>query len=145
MSIIIGKDLEQWGSEDGGNVQLEETLIDVLTPRSCSAGKLARRAPPYRDYFHMTGPTKPWLHGRLNREWSPNSKNPYDQKVLLWKETLLRIHRRANVTLTVPKDNEKPPLGSYPTFRQMIKHIQTKQRNGWNQYQDEDDHETEDW
>lgn len=142
VSIVIGKEVEQWGSDETGmGVRLEEILIDPLTPHSCY--RTGRRAPPFRDYFHFTGATKPWLRGRLSREWSPGA-GKYDETVVTWKRTLDKIYKRANVTFVTPTDGERPPLGAYPTYAEMIKHIKQKRDNGWNQYQDEDDNEDDD-
>ncbi|KAG7354515.1 hypothetical protein IV203_003871 [Nitzschia inconspicua] len=139
VSIIVNHSIEQWGSKDG-RVWQERIDEGVLQQRSCSAGPKGK-APPYRDFVHLTGRKKPWHSNLSTLEQGIRSK-PMEklssEELWLWllKDALASIGMESEVSLDFIKGEvENAALGTTPGNRQRNMLIKNKAKVGWNQYQ----------
>jgi len=148
VSIIIGPEIEQWSSKDGGDVNLEKIDSNPFGAYSCFP--LGQMAAPYRDYFHFTGRAKPWeCNLRTNitvgvqirsdgSEFEINRRQA--EKINQWRSILLQVQKDTttyNFTLSWSEQQSEPPLGRFSTYPHMSRHIKLKKFHKWNHYEDE--------
>lgn len=157
-SIIIHSEVEQWGKDKAGNLQLEHTSTgSELTNFTCVTGShmaVEKYPPPYRDYIHFTGRSKPWDHkyshlddwlaGRVNSQNASKpatiSKRQQSQvanptaKQLLWFSTLQSVARSNNYTVSASAFMAKTAVGRFSQSDAMYEHIVAKQKRGWTAY-----------
>ncbi|KAL3929316.1 MAG: hypothetical protein SGBAC_012263, partial [Bacillariaceae sp.] len=62
-----------------------------------------------------------------------------DQAYVKWFSALDKVQRLSGVNITLPRYLGRnfakgPPVGTYPKFKERIRHIRWKVENGWNPY-----------
>ncbi|KAG7372940.1 hypothetical protein IV203_033664 [Nitzschia inconspicua] len=160
VSIVIGDEIEHWSSTNG---QEKVTLERVDKGSPLDAFSCIRRShssrmqpPPYRDFHHFTGNSKPWEFSNLSRpiletDWRPHNSTMkvgrrLASRINTWRETLLKVQQMTNHNFSVLKDGNSstnapscpprpPPVGRFSTYEAMIAHIKAKMFFGWQHYE----------
>jgi hypothetical protein len=138
-SIIIGSEIESWGTDENGVLRLERTVSGgPLNNFTCSLS--AHCSPfcdsPYQDFNHFTGKKKPWdqqyatLEKSLGSESSSNKTSPSSR----WFSALLSAAQGINFNTSKAGFGTKKQVGSYPTYNSMYQHIAAKKERGWTAY-----------
>jgi hypothetical protein len=125
-SIIIGHEVQSWGTDENGVLRLERTITGgplnnyTCTPRS-------RSASPYRDYWHFIGRNKPW--DKNYRYTSPASTQSR------WLSALASAAKEINFNISRSTFGAKNPVGRFSEINSMHRHIVEKKERGWTAYQ----------
>ena len=86
--------------------------------------KRNQRNPPYRDFWHFAGRNKPWRS-------QPKVNSTENSPRTLWWQTLRATNLTYNLNLPNEEDlgnilQGKPPLGFYPTHKQVMKKVEAE-------------------
>jgi alpha-N-acetylglucosamine transferase len=154
VSIIIQHQIEQWGqnNETGKSQLIDVDTSNALYQYGCRTPppqvKSSRLMAPYNSFIHLTGRSKPW-YGNLKKYQlamveKKDQVHLMDNKELwfwLLQDALQLIGMKDTISLDFisEKDNE-PAVGTSPTMVQMALYLRYKARNGWRQYECEEDY-----
>jgi alpha-N-acetylglucosamine transferase len=152
VSIIIKRSIEHWGSDpDTQQPQLmsidsSNTLYRYGCQNPPAQVRFSKFTAPYNSFIHLTGRSKPW-HGSL-QEYHDSMAEKKDQLDLmgnkeLWfwllQDALQQIGMKDAVSLDfISQDTPEPAVGRAPSFVQMALYLRYKAKNGWKQYEYEE-------
>jgi hypothetical protein len=139
-SILIGSEIESWGTDESGVLRMEGTLAGgPLNSYTCALG--AHCSPfcdsPYQDFHHFTGKAKPWdqqytaLEERLDSEGLSDKQSPSSR----WFTTLKSAAQDINFNISQSSFGRDKNVGRYSTYQSMYAHIAAKKARGWTAYQ----------
>jgi hypothetical protein len=137
-SIFMSKRVHNWGvdSEEGTDVVLQENLIlsrvmrKVENDRKCYKGSMqgAQCRPPFNDFIHFTGTSKPWMRKPpvdLSDAMSEESPMHY------WYYILSKVNQDLKMGLAfenwVPL--QRPKLGLFPTIAKVASVVNTRNKS----------------
>eukprot|EP00339_Tiarina_fusa_P005310 CAMPEP_0117006838 /NCGR_PEP_ID=MMETSP0472-20121206/6933_1 /TAXON_ID=693140 ORGANISM="Tiarina fusus, Strain LIS" /NCGR_SAMPLE_ID=MMETSP0472 /ASSEMBLY_ACC=CAM_ASM_000603 /LENGTH=514 /DNA_ID=CAMNT_0004708437 /DNA_START=125 /DNA_END=1669 /DNA_ORIENTATION=+ len=143
VSLIINKDIENWGSKNGTFV-LESTNHDaILNEYTCVPpvrGKYLFGNSPYRDFKHFTGRSKPWQQNQSSVFETMSMEGEPILPAEKWYRALAIASKKADVQLNFSFATEgghgDPPVGRFSDYGTMINHIKAKRANNWTAYED---------
>jgi hypothetical protein len=140
-SVIIGSEVESWGTDESGMLQLESTSTGgALDTFSCvpRSGVYRRMPSPYRDYRHFSGKSKPWdmEYTRLaSGVASALESKATLLRQYLWFFTLQSVANATNLKISPSVFGKTESVGRFSDYKLMKKHIVAKKARGWTAYQ----------
>ncbi|KAL3938350.1 MAG: hypothetical protein SGARI_001773, partial [Bacillariaceae sp.] len=149
-SFIIKNEVEQWGTSEDGTLQRDVNIYrDVINQYGCAKDFGRPRSKlgpsPHSDFVHLTGRSKPW-NMKLEELQKAIEATPFkhcndrEKWFFTLTEVLQDMNMLHNVSLDFIDDKkEAPPVGIAPSFQQMGKYLYDKKKNGWKQYEFEED------
>jgi hypothetical protein len=139
-SIIIGHEVETWGTDENGVLKLERIITGgPLNNFTCIPRdrKSYFRASPYRDYLHFTGNRKPWDMNYTSLENLLTSQPRSIQS--RWFSALTSVAKETSFNISRSTFGGKKYVGSYSETKKMYFHIVAKKERGWTPYQKSQD------
>jgi hypothetical protein len=142
-SIIIGHEVESWGTDENGVLRLERTSTGgPLNNFTCVPRRLNSyfRASPYRDYMHFTGRGKPWdmnytsLEDRMTSEPASIQSSLFSMKSS-WFSALTSVAKEISFNISRSTFGRRQYVGSFSEKGTMYRHIAAKKARGWTAYQ----------
>lgn len=142
------ENIEQWGVPSGkGDLQLLRKESHTLKKYMCSNTQNRDggwKYPPYKNFAHLTGRSKPWYKSRaiLEEELHKKAFGDYtDVEYWYWllKDALGQTGIGDDVPLDfISAEKKSPSVGKTPSFDQRAQYIRRKAQNGWRQYENEE-------
>jgi len=138
-SLIIGDEIENWGTDESGALRLERTIPgSPLQSFSCANSRVGDEPPPYRDYEHFVGKKKPWWMNYTDREelLHNETKNNTISLGSQWFSILQSVAKNIGYNISQSAFGESRFVGAFSDKRSMYNHTKAKQKRGWTAYQE---------
>ena len=130
VSIIIGPEIETWGTDKSGVLRVERTVKGgPLDKFSCVTRGLEFSSSPYRDYIHFTGKNKPW-----ETEYAQLATKSSRSPAGLWFSNLRLAAQNCSFNISSSAFGAKSSVGRFSENRLMYHHIVAKKERGWTAY-----------
>jgi len=151
VSAIKLMNVDHWGVEPVTNIlRLLRHDVDPLRKHMCTnihGHKSGQYGIPYTNFVHLTGRSKPWYKNRTALEKEMNAKhiekyNHEEYWYWLLKDALRKtgLHDGVSLNFIDQQKREKGGgIGKVPSFSQRAQYIQRKAKNGWRQYEYEEE------
>lgn len=149
VSIAIGNKVQNWqelGEAKKPSLQSEGQVLQPYSPEpiafqeSCNiSGKDILCDPPYRDFAHFMGNSKPWQNG-VQKPWMKTNTSNTQKKnapYRLWFDELSELNEKLRIGLDIKnwddvhmKDMEESPLGYMAMYKDHTHEVMGSDSNG---------------